>query len=107
MDAAGGTRAAGTQKVIVREGSREVHGYAVASRGDCIDVVWAVASGPQRRRSFPAEAVFLPADSEQWTGVPIADDGLRLAVRSDLMPPLGLAAGSGALHRGGGAGRAA
>lgn len=50
----------GAQKVVVNDGSHEVHGYAVGVNGALVEVVWAVASGRQRRRSFPGEAVSCP-----------------------------------------------
>lgn len=72
----------GGQKVVVHDGSREVHGYAVGATDGHIEVVWAVASGRQRRKAFPADDVFIPSHAQQWAGVPISDDGLRLAARA-------------------------
>jgi hypothetical protein len=72
----------GGQKVVVFDGSREVHGYAVGAADGTIEVVWGVASGRHRRRAFPAEDVFIPSHAQQWAGVPISDDGLRLAARA-------------------------
>lgn len=73
---------AGAQRVIVHDGSREIHGYAVGATDGYVEVVWAVASGRQRRRAFPAGDVFVPSHAQQWAGVPIGDDGLRLAARA-------------------------
>lgn len=77
-----GATPGGGQKVVVHDGSREVHGYAVGATDGNIEVVWAVASGRQRRRAFPAGDVFIPSHAQQWAGVPISDDGLRLAARA-------------------------
>ncbi|MDR6620834.1 hypothetical protein [Sinomonas atrocyanea] len=82
IDSRAGHVPGGGQKVIVHDGSREVHGYAVGETDGSIEVVWAVASGRHRRRAFPAEDVFIPAHAQQWAGVPISDDGLRLAARA-------------------------
>ncbi|MGY3565199.1 hypothetical protein [Sinomonas sp. RB5] len=59
------------QRVIARDGGMEVHGYAVASGGGRIYVVWEVASGRRRQRSFNAESVFVPGTTLPWAGVPI------------------------------------
>ncbi|MDR6620466.1 hypothetical protein [Sinomonas atrocyanea] len=59
------------QRVIVRDGGMEVHGYAVASDGRRVYVVWEVASGRRRQRSFNAETVFVPGTTLPWAGVPI------------------------------------
>ncbi|AMM33567.1 hypothetical protein SA2016_2902 [Sinomonas atrocyanea] len=72
----------GGQRVVAHDGSREVHGYAVGATDGYIEVVWAVASGRQRRRAFPAGDVFIPSHAQQWAGVPISDDGLRLGARA-------------------------
>ena len=74
----------GAQRVIVYDGSREVHGYAVGAADGYIEVVWSVASGRERRGAFPAGDVFVPSHAQQWAGVPISDDGLRLAARAAL-----------------------
>lgn len=84
-DSKGGTGlvpSAGAQRVIVYDGSREIHGYAVGATDGYVEVVWAVASGRQRRRAFPAGDVFVPSHAQHWAGVPISDDGLRLAARA-------------------------
>jgi hypothetical protein len=74
----------GPQKVIVRDGDRQVHGYAISSRGALVEVVGAVASGRVRKRSFPAVDVFLPSTLLQWAGHPVSDDALRLPSRAGL-----------------------
>lgn len=73
---------AGAQRVIVYDGSRAIHGYAVGATDGYVEVVWALASGQQCTRAFPAGDVFVPSHAQQWAGVPISDDGLRLAARA-------------------------
>ncbi|MDQ0261389.1 hypothetical protein J2W20_003305 [Sinomonas atrocyanea] len=60
------------QQVIVSDGEAEIHGYALSLRGGRVNVVWEVASGQLRQRSFPAGKVFLPSAVRPWAGVPIA-----------------------------------
>jgi hypothetical protein len=84
------------QEVLVQDGGREIHGYAVGVSGTHVEVVWAVASGRQRRRSFPVDDVFLPSHSRQWTGEPIAAESLHLAAHANRIraaAPNGNAAG--------------
>lgn len=64
------------QKVIVRERGVEIHGYAVASDGRRVYVVWGVSSGRQRQRGFRPESVFVPGNSIPWSGVDIPADQL-------------------------------
>ncbi len=61
------------QRVVVRDGGTEIHGYAVsmARDGELVDVVWAVASGRHRRRAFHVDRVFLPSKDRPWAGFPI------------------------------------
>lgn len=64
------------QKVIVRKRGIEIHGYAVASGAGRICVVWDVASGRRRQRTFRAEDVFVPGMAIHWAGVTIPADQL-------------------------------
>lgn len=59
------------QRVIVRDGGMEIHGYAVASGSGKVYVVWEVASGRRRQRTFDAGSVFVPGTQLPWSGVPI------------------------------------
>ncbi|WP_413249250.1 hypothetical protein [Sinomonas flava] len=65
------------QMVIVRERGNEIHGYAVASGGGRVYVVWEVASGRRRQRGFRAEHVFVPGTELPWRGLPIPPDQLE------------------------------
>lgn len=60
-----------TQRVIVRDGGMEIHGYAVASDRGRVYVVWEVASGRRRQRTFDAGSVFVPGTALPWSGVSI------------------------------------
>jgi hypothetical protein len=71
----------GPQKVIVRGSGAEIHGYAVEVDGERVLVVWEVASGRSRRRSVPAQDVFLPSFACPWTGLAISPDQLRARSR--------------------------
>ncbi|ALE92366.1 hypothetical protein AOC05_08615 [Arthrobacter alpinus] len=53
---------------MVRDASIEIHGYVVALEGNNVRVMWAVASGRHRQRTFSAEAVFLPSYEHRWDG---------------------------------------
>ena len=72
----------GPQKVIVRGSGGEIHGYALEADGERVLVVWEVASGRCRRRSVPAENVFLPSSVRPWVGLTIGPDQLRARRRS-------------------------
>lgn len=63
--------APGAQRVIVRDGGVEIHGYAVASAAGRVYVVWEVASGRRRQRTFDAGSVFVPGTALPWAGVSI------------------------------------
>jgi hypothetical protein len=69
------------QKVVVRDGDREVHGYALSSDGARVEVVWAVTSGRLRKKTFPAEDVFVPGSRLPWAGLPVAAERLQAPYR--------------------------
>ena len=56
------------QKVIVRDAGTEIHGYVVARKGQRVLVVWAVASGRHRYRTFRAAVVSPHGDDHGWDG---------------------------------------
>ena len=58
-------------RVVVRDGGIEIHGYVVAREGNHVSVVWAVASGRHRQRTFSADNVFLSGFGHGWDGYPI------------------------------------
>lgn len=62
---------ADAQRVIVKDGGMEIHGYAVGSGGGRIYVVWEVASGRRRQRTFDPASVFVPGTTMPWSGVSI------------------------------------
>lgn len=71
-------------RVVVRDAGIEIHGYAFGSEGDHVSVVWAVASGRHRQRTFLADNVFLSGFGHRWDGYPIPLEKLaviRPAVR--------------------------
>ncbi len=71
-------------RVVVRDAGIEIHGYVVAREGNNVRVMWAVASGRHRRRTFSAETVFLPSYENRWDGHHIPFEKLaviRLAAR--------------------------
>lgn len=71
-------------RVVVRDAGVEIHGYVVAREGNHVSVVWAVASGRHRQRTFSAETVFMPGHDHRWDGYIIPFEKLaviRLAAR--------------------------
>ena len=71
-------------RVVVRDGGIEIHGYVVAREGNHVRVMWAVASGRHRQRTFSAETVFMPGHDHRWDGYIIPFEKLaviRLAAR--------------------------
>ena len=63
-------------KVVVLDAGIEIHGYMVSREGNHVRVVWAVASGRHRQRTFSAKTVFLPAHGHRWDGYLIPFDKL-------------------------------
>lgn len=71
-------------RVVVRDGGIEIHGYVVAREGNHVRVMWAVASGRHRQRTFSDETVFLPGHDHRWDGylIPLEKIAvIRLAAR--------------------------
>lgn len=71
-------------KVVISDAGIEIHGYLIAREGSQVHVVWAVASGRHRHRTFPAEAVSLPCDDRRWGGYPIPAERLAVMDRAEL-----------------------
>lgn len=63
-------------KVVVIDAGIEIHGYEVARKGNRVRVLWAVASGRHRHRTFSDKTVFQPDNPGSWDGYPIHDDQL-------------------------------
>lgn len=63
-------------RVVVSDAGIEIHGYVVASEGNNVRVMWAVASGRHRQRTFSAATVFLPSYERRWDGYPIPFENL-------------------------------
>jgi hypothetical protein len=73
-------------QVVVNDAGTEIHGYVVALEGKHVRVVWAVASGRHRHRTFPAERVFLPDNGRRWEGYLIPDGQLAVIRHAALCP---------------------
>ncbi|MEO6531902.1 MAG: hypothetical protein ABIO25_13375 [Specibacter sp.] len=70
--------------MVVSDAGTEIHGYVVTREGKHVRVVWAVASGRHRQRTFTAETVFQPGNDRHWDGYVITHEQLaaiRQAVR--------------------------
>lgn len=63
-------------KVIVSDAGIEIHGFVVAREGNRVRVVWAVASGRHRQRTFIAGAIVQPSTDRRWNGYPITQEQL-------------------------------
>ncbi|MET4004745.1 hypothetical protein BJ956_002406 [Arthrobacter psychrochitiniphilus] len=63
-------------RVVVRDAGIEIHGYAVAREGNHVSIVWTVASGRHRQRTFSADNVFLSGFGHGWDGYPIPFENL-------------------------------
>ncbi|WP_104090463.1 hypothetical protein [Arthrobacter sp. GMC3] len=73
---------AAAAKVVVSDAGVEIHGYVITRRGNHFRVVWAVASGRHRQRTFTAETVFQPGNDRRWSGYPIPDEHLAALCRA-------------------------
>ncbi|PYI64232.1 hypothetical protein CVV68_22495 [Arthrobacter livingstonensis] len=67
---------AAAAKVVVSDAGIEIHGYVVTCDGNHVRVVWAVASGRHRQRTFKSETVFQPGDDRRWDGYLIPHERL-------------------------------
>lgn len=63
-------------KVVVSDAGIEIHGFVVAREGNRVRVLWAVASGRHRQRTFAAETVVQPSNDRRWNGYPVTDEQL-------------------------------
>ena len=67
---------AAAAKVVVSDAGIEIHGYVVTREGKHVRVVWAVASGRHRQRTFTTQTVFQPGNDRLWNGYLIPQERL-------------------------------